>query len=753
MLPAFPNVTTQIDTTDNNDVDLEDLKSSVLSNKQVMLKWIQTTEKQLEDEIELTKSKILTESKKEINYVDEILKEKLTITADRGRTKDTTRKRCSFVNAGEQVEECRRPNQPHSNYCSEHISTGSDQPSFKQRCSFILSSGQQCPKSPLNQPDDDKEASQLCQRHLKLVKKRNENGEKDKKESKEKASKPKRKYVKQNGTTNENKPRKPRKKKDAASLPNGDHSTGDPASSANGLANQPAVQESSNPQRLNGSSLIDSLAGSDFSKSQQQQQQQRSFTPFVSSTASCYSTDLNESSAAQYGYTTIATADQHGLITADHHYAPCITNAGGLNSNGSLNGNLSTNLSHNLNQLSSLNHSEDSLALAIVGNGDDLASVPFEESELTEMIGKIPEDAFNDIFMENLSTESSELRAIDSIAFSSDNLDNLEPSISNQAFASLNFKSGSNGYFSQVSSDQQNSLMNNGTNLIYSNSDLNGALSLNGGNLNGGGGGGELICISNGLISTSQPIKEMSEHHFAVNGICGTMSNAISGSMPANAAVSSAGDQQPNYNGSFGVLDYKPQPIQPYPSNVIHPSNPVYSAGTNGGSSFNSNYLHVNVPSYSPAMNGHLLSSNNGSDNGTNGLPLNGHSNHLLNGYSNGSLSSSLSNSLSSNLSMSSNLAAPSGLPSSSSGQLPVASQPGGQSGGQPGYDCAPTVKNDDKKFNLFSNCKTNGSVVYQSTYSNIYDDLPAFESNRVNGSSSSLPSFSIMKKNRIESR
>ena len=56
----------------------------------------------------------------------------------------------------------------------------------------------------------------------------------------------------------------------------------------------------------------------------------------------------------------------------------------------------------------------------------------------------------------------------------------------------------------------------------------------------------------------------------------------------------------------------------------------------------------------------------------------------------------------------------------------------------------------------MFSNCKSkpNGSAVYQTTYSNIYDDLPAFsESNRVNGASSSLPSFSIMKKNRIESR
>lgn len=713
MLPAFPNVTTQIDT-DHNDVDLDYLKSSVLSNKQVMLKWIQTTEKQLEDEIELTKTKILTESKKEINYVDEILKEKLTITAGRGRTKEATRKRCSF--AGESTE-CRRPNVPHSNYCSEHSSANSGD----KRCSFILSNGQQCPKSPLNQPDDDKEAaSQLCQRHLKLVKKRAENEEKDRKEGKEKASKPKRKYVKQNGTTNENKPRKPRKKKEATGLPNGDHLTGD---AANGLANQPAGQQSDNPQRLNGNSLIDGMAGSNFSKSQ------RTFTPF-NSAAPCYSTDLNESSAQYGGYTTIATADQHALIAGDHHYAPCVT--GGLNSNGNLNG----NLNHNLNQLSNLNHSEDSLALAIVGNGDDLASVPFEESELTEMIGKIgkiPEDAFNDIFMENLSTESSELRAIDNIAFSSDNLDNLEPSISNQAFGSLNFKSGTNGYFSQVSSDQQNSLMTNNGNLIYSNSDLNGALSLNGGNLNGGG---ELICISNGLISSSQPIKEIGEHHYAVNGICGPMSNA---------AVTSAGDQQPNYNGSFGVLDYK-QPIQPYPSNVNHPSNGVYS--TNG--SFNSNYLQVNVPSYSPAMNGHLLS-----ENGTNG-----HSNHLLNGYTNGSLSSSLSSSLSNSLpsNLSSNLTAPtSGLPSSSSGQLSSASQPGGQSGSQPSaYDCTPTAKNDDKKFNLFSNCKsskTNGSLVYQSTYqSNIYDDLPAFESNRVNGGSS-LPSFSIMKKNRIESR
>lgn len=46
MLPAFPNVTTQIEL-NNNDVDLDDLKSSVLSNKLIMLKWIKTTENQL----------------------------------------------------------------------------------------------------------------------------------------------------------------------------------------------------------------------------------------------------------------------------------------------------------------------------------------------------------------------------------------------------------------------------------------------------------------------------------------------------------------------------------------------------------------------------------------------------------------------------------------------------------------------------------------------------------------------------------
>ena len=667
MLPAFPNVTTQIDT-DHNDVDLDDLKSSVLSNKQVMLKWIRTTERQLEDEIKLTKTKILTESKKEINYVDEILKEKLTITAERGRAKDATRKRCPFV------IEAQNP----------------DQLSIKQRCSFILSNNQQCPN--FEPSGEDKEESQFCQRHRKLVKKRNEN--KDKKDAKEKASKTKRKYVKSNGTTNEN---KPRKKKDAASLPNGESSI---SATANGQ--HPVCQEAGNQQRQSNS-LIDNLAGSDFSKSQQ-----HSFTPFVNSTGpnACYSTDLNDDSTVQYGYTTIAIAD--------HHYAPCPSN--GLNTNGNLNGN--TNLNNNLNQLSSLTHSEDSLTLAIAGNADDLASVPLEESELTEMLGKmgkIPDDAFNDIYlMDNLSTESSELRAIDNIAFNSDHLDNLEPSISNQTFTPLNFKNGSNGFFSQVSADQQqNSQLLNSGNLIYSNSDmsnLNAQLNLN--------GGGELICISNGLISA--------------NGLCGTMSNTMTGSVP----VSSATGPQSNYSASFGVLDYKPQ-VQQYTTNVIHQS--AYTSGPTDNSSFNSNYLHPNVSTnYPPApTNGHLLS---GSDNGQASMHSNGHSNHLLNGYTGGSLSNSLQN----NLSVSSNLATPSSLSVSFGGQLPASY-----------LDCAPTVKNDDKKFNLFSNCKSkpNGNAVYQTTYSNIYDGLPAFEPNRPNGASSSLPSFSIMKKNRIESR
>lgn len=603
MLPAFPIITTQID----NDVDLDDLKSSVLSNKLVMLKWIQTTEKQLKNEIKKTKSKILTESKREINYVDEILKEKLTIASKPTTMQTSLMKQCSF--------DCKRPNLPYSNYCTEHITQNKDQQLFR-RCSVKLSANQQCPNSSLLNNDKD-----VCQKHSQL-----------KENNQAKQNTPKRKYAKNCG--NENKTRKSRKKKDDKCQENGDAAI----RSTDPVADQPT----------NGSTtsnlISDSLSFNDNQKSQ----------PFASFSvvANYSSNDLNEN----YAYETIG---QHGLID----YAPCITN-------------LNNNDLDNLNQLSNLNQSEDSL-VAIVNN--DLTSIPFEESELNEMlgkIGKIPEDAFNDLFMDNLSTESSELRAIDNVAFNGTDVQSLEPSISNQAFSSsLNFKNSST-YFAP------NDLQMNGGGLIYSggggaqqqnNIDLNNLNNRDGLVNQFGGGGGDGIC---------------------------TMQNGS------------------NSYGSYNVIDYKSIQQTSYSS-----SNLVHHNYTQNGSinNFNSTYLD----SYSSG------------DLNANQTILNGHSNNhhhfnatnSLNGSYNGNLltnpnTRNLSNNPTTDLSSSTN----------------------------PNYlDCNQSKADAqlDKKFNLFSGCKDNKN--YSSTYSNIYDDLPSFEANRVNGTS--LPSFSIMRKNHIESR
>ena len=654
MLPAFPNVTTQIEL--DNDIDLDDLKSSVLSNKLVMLKWIKTTEKQLKDEIKRTKSKILTESKKEINYVDEILKEKLSLDTNLTKltTKDKTKKRCSFTiknKKNKDKQECKRANLPYSNYCIEHIAQNEDQQLFK-RCTFKLEDNPQCSnQSLLNENVCKKHSSAECANEL------------------DGKAKSKRKYVKNStSSSNENKPRKSRKKKE--------NQLNEDNKNDNNIVNNNHLINSS----LNNSihNLIAPATTTSTAASYT-----KSFT--FTSSSTCYS---NENSS-QFNYSNLID-HHHGLID---HYSPCITN---------------TTNNENLNQLSNLNHSEDSL-VAIVNNSDELSAVPFEESELTEMlgkIGKIPEDAFNDLFMDNLSTESSELRAIDNVAFNRET-DNLEPSISNHTFTtSLNFKAvnvianannSTNSYFSEQLNTNGNGLLFNNQHSIDLNS--NGTVVASDNLITSNH---EMICLpnnlSNNLISSvqSDQIKNMNDHF----------------------SSSSQTIQNSNYN-SFNILDYKQSStIQPFSSPILH-SNYTNNSNFNQ-TNHTSNYQQPQQNSTYYSSSTMIQSQNHLLNNDGNQTAMPTTATTILNGHSN--YSTNFNNQSSSNY-----------------------------------LDCPLTIKNEiqDKKFNLFANYKNKNYST--NNYSNIYDDLPSFESNqsnRPNAGSSSLPSFSIMiKKNRIESR
>lgn len=631
MLPAFPIVTTQTHL-DSDDVDLDDLNSTVLSNKLIISKWLQTTRKPLNDEIKRTKNKILTESKKEINYVNECLKQKLL--------NKKMLSKCQFQDDNKLME-CKRSNLPFSNYCNEHISQSKDQFLFK-RCSVKLKDNKQCSNSLLNVPED-----KMCQEHLQSFK----NGEnvdnniQDKESAKNcNGTKSKRKYNKNAVAGNENKPRKTRKKKD---------------------------QQTNLSDSLNN--LINTVEnGNDINKTQQ------SFA-----FNSCYPNDLNDNSTANFGFNPV---DQ--LID---HYTPTLV-AGNLG-NG------------NLNQLSTLNNSEDSLA-GIVNNSTDLASVQFEESDLNEILGKIPDDAFNDIFINNLSTDCADLKSIDNIAFNNNCDVSIEPSIASNCFNSADNPQINNLIYSQKPSQQkqpqqQPPILNSTTqdvNLMSSS---------------------EMIYLPNSLINnqslqSNEQIKPM--NYFNENNIC-----AITNS---------------NFN-SYNVLDFKQQNSVTFPSQMVHqPSPPTYNSTYLQSNAISSNYPAIGqqIPQQAATTNtNHLLNGNQ--------QILNDHLNHLQQSPVNNSiLLNDEQNYQNGNLNSLNNV-----------NNLPTITSP------NQSYSVHNTISSitsnkhelQDKKFNLFTNnCKIN--------YGNIYDDLPSFEpNNHINGTST-LPSFSminIVKKNRIESR